>query len=290
MPKRISNKLGLPDEIHRAAIRIFGQYDRGDAHISVTGLSDPPRKAVLEMLHEDELEEDVSDVIWALLGSSLHSILHEGFDTDNTATDHFAEQRLFATSHGWVVSGALDHYSKGHIRDYKFTSVYSVKNGKPKREWEEQANGYAWLLRENGLPAGSAEVVVFLRDWSKMDSFKDGSYPRHQVTRIPVPLWTPAEAETWVMQRVMAHQAAMHELPLCTPEEQWARPGKWAVVKRGQKRAVKLHETHAEAAKHVQQLGGDHFVENRPGMAVRCAGYCAARPFCTQAAGLEEVA
>jgi len=282
MPRTITNNLGLPEQMHRAAIKIFGKYDRGDAQISITGMSDPPRKAVLEMLHEDELEEDLSDVIWALLGSSMHQIFHESFDTETATAEHFAEQRLYATMQGWKVSGALDHYENGHIQDWKLTSVYSVKNGKPKREWEEQANGYAWLLRENGLPADTAEVVVILRDWSKMDSFKDHSYPRHQVTRIPVPLWTPEEAETWVMQRVMAHQAAMHDLPFCTPEEQWARPGKWAVVKRGQKRAVRLHDTHAEAAKHVQQLGGDHFVESRPGMAVRCQAYCSAAPFCTQ--------
>jgi len=284
--KRITNNLGLPEQMHRAAIKIFGKYDRGDAQISITGLSNPPRKAALETLHEDELEEDLSEVIWALLGSTMHQIFHEGFDETATAADHFAEQRLYATMQGWKVSGALDHYDKGHVMDWKLTSVFSVKNGKPKQDWSEQMNGYAWLLRENGLPADSAEVIVILRDWSKMDALRDSSYPRHQVTRIPVPLWAPEEAEQWVFQRVMAHQAALYELPLCSPEERWERPGKWATMKRGIKRAVRLHDTHAEAAKHVQQLGGDHFVESRPGAAVRCQAYCQARPFCTQASDL----
>ena len=276
---RLTNRLNLPDALYRAAKKVLGAYDKGDAHMSITGLIDPPRKAALEILHEDELTEDVADTIWALLGSSLHNLL-EAAHSDDAAT----ERRLFAKMSGWNLSGAMDVYeAPGHIQDYKFTSVFSLKNGKPKPEWHQQLNGYAWLLRENNLPALSAEVVVFLRDWSKMDAIKDGSYPQHQVLRLPIPMWEPAVAEQWVYQRVLLHQQALIDLPLCTPEDRWSRPGKYAVMKPGQKKAIKLHDTHADAARHSSELPGS-FVENRPGMNVRCQAYCAARPFCTQAA------
>lgn len=278
---RLTNRLNLPEALVRAARRVFGAYDKGEADISITGLIDPPRKAALERIHEDDLEEDVSDVIWALLGSSLHELLQNAHE-DEAAT----ERRLFAKSNGWTVSGAMDVYeAPGHIQDYKFTSVFSLKNGKPKPEWSMQLNGYAWLLRENQLPVSGAEVVVFLRDWSKMDARKDSSYPRHQVLRLPIQLWPPEEAERWIYQRVLAHQAALLELPLCSPEDRWERPGKWAVVKPGQKKAIKLHDTHAEAAAHSRELPGS-IVEARPGMAVRCENYCSAAPFCSQFHGL----
>lgn len=282
---RITNKLGLPEELYTATKRVMDEYDKGDCQISATGLSDPPRKQVLEILHEEELEEDVSDLTFALLGTALHQVLRDAFVAEHggliAAPDHWVEQRLFATCQGWKISGAPDLYRQGMVRDYKVTSVYSLKNGKPKQEWSEQLNTYAWLLRENGLPVTSLEVNVHLRDWSKMDSIRDGSYPRYNVARIPVPLWTPEEAEEWVTQRVMAHQAAYHDLPLCSPSERWEKPGKWALMKTNAKRAIKLFDTHAEAVSRLTELKGD-FVQQRPGMSTRCFAYCNAARFCTQ--------
>lgn len=43
--------------------------------ISVTGLVRPPQMAALEYQHRNEIEEDVSDKLWALLGSAVHVIL-----------------------------------------------------------------------------------------------------------------------------------------------------------------------------------------------------------------------
>jgi hypothetical protein len=90
------------------------EYSAGDADASVTELLGPPRKAVLEEQHADELEEDASDRIWSLFGQSLHSVLERANETG------VAERRLSVDCEGWKVSGGMDLVCKDDIlSDYK---------------------------------------------------------------------------------------------------------------------------------------------------------------------------
>lgn len=70
MPAILTNKLGLPDTIVKAC-----SYDShkvaGD--LSVTQLIDSPRVRILKRKHD--YEEDVSDMLFALMGTALHHIL-----------------------------------------------------------------------------------------------------------------------------------------------------------------------------------------------------------------------
>ena len=71
-------------------------------------------------------------------------------------------------------------------------------------------------------------------------------------------------------------------IPQCTPEERWLRPTKYAVMKKGRKRAIKLHDNETEAHGHAETLGKDHLVELRKGEAGRCEKYCPVALFCPQ--------
>lgn len=97
----LTNRLGLPKSIENA-VRNDG-YSKGAAHISVTSLIGPARKRAIEMVHADEITEDVADRIWSLMGQVAHGILQRA-DSEDALT----EQRLFIERHGWWISGQFD--------------------------------------------------------------------------------------------------------------------------------------------------------------------------------------
>lgn len=278
----LTNRLGLPASIVNAVSR--DNYSRGDAHISVTTLIGPARKRILERVHGDELTEDVADRIWALFGQVTHGILERHDDEAKT------EERLFIERHGWRISGQFDRLvlETGVLGDYKTTSTYSVKDG-PKAEWTAQANIYALMLREHGYTVNKLQIVVILRDFQKSKAQHDPSYPQAPVVVLDVPMWSATETEQYILERLRAHANAQHVLPLCTPEERWERPAKFALVKDGNKRATSLHDTREDAesaltvAMSDAKKGVTFKIDERPAEPVRCRDYCSCRPVCVQA-------
>jgi hypothetical protein len=270
---KLTNKLDLPQAIVDA-VRNDG-YDRGNADISVTGLLRPPRLTVLEREHASEIEEDVSDRIWSLFGQSIHTIL------ERANRKGVAERRLSMEVAGWVVSGGMDLYEEnGTLSDYKTTTVWKLIKG-DMVEWEKQLNMYAVILRHHGHEVQKLQVVAILRDWSKGEAERDPYYPQAQVVNIDIKLWEPEAARIFMQNRVVLHQQAKLNLPECSPEDRWARPNVWAVMKEGRKTAVKLYDNEDAARAHVgfdKQLK----VVLRPGASVRCQSYCRVSRFCAQ--------
>lgn len=279
---RLTNNARLPDAIFQAVAA--DPYSRGDADISVTGLISPPRKVALEAAHAGELVEDASDRIWSLLGQSIHTIL------ERANRKGIAERRLSITVEGWKISGGMDLYDEdGVLVDYKTTSAWSCKGG-VKDEWTHQLNIYAEILRANGHPVKGLRIVAILRDWSKLEARRDPQYPQSQVISSPVELWPAERAQKFIRERVILHQQARVSLPLCTPEERWAKPTKYALMKKGGVRAVKLYDSEADANAHASTDSKNLRVEVRPGEATRCEAYCAAAKFCTQFNGSKQPA
>lgn len=284
----LTNRLGLPSSIYNAVSR--DTYTRGDANISVTGLIGPPRKRMLEIVHGDQLTEDVTDRIWALFGQVTHGIL-ERHDSEAKT-----EERLYIERAGWRISGQFDRLllEDGVLQDYKITSTYSIKEG-AKDEWIAQENVYKTLLTEAGYTVNRLQVVVILRDHQKSKAQHDSDYPQAPVVIIDVPMWESAATETYILDRLRAHANAQHVLPLCTPDERWERPAKFAVMKDGNKRATSLHDTRAAAETAQSELqaearkGAAYYVDERPAEQVRCRDYCPARPVCRQADELTRV-
>ncbi len=99
-----TNRANLPDAIVAAVVN--DAYTKGNAEISVTGLLKPPRQAVLEAKHQDEITQDVSERVWSLLGQSVHSILEQANRRG------IAERRLSIACEGWTISGGMDLYDK----------------------------------------------------------------------------------------------------------------------------------------------------------------------------------
>lgn len=270
---KLTNKLNLPQAIQDAVGN--DGYSRGNANISVTGLLRPPRLAVLEDKHENEIVEDVSDRIWSLMGQSIHTILERA---NRTA---IAERRLSIEIEGWTVSGGMDVYEEhGILLDYKVTSVWKVLKG-DLDEWEKQLNMYAVILSYHKHKVEMLQVVAILRDWSKREAERDPSYPQAQIVNINIPLWDPMKAFNFMRDRVILHQQARFKLPECTPQDRWAQPDVYAVMKQGRKTAVKLYSNENEARVHVG-FDKNLSVVHRPGLSVRCKSYCSVSRFCEQ--------
>lgn len=276
---KITNKHGLPEPFVKAVT--FDSYQRvGD--ISVTELVQPPQKLELTRQHDHEIEEDASDRMWMLDGSAMHVVL-ERVGVDNA----LQEERLTVDVEGWTVSGKPDLYeADGTLWDYKKTSVWSFMLGE-KADWEAQLNLYALLLHEHGFSVTRLMILAALRDWNKAQRGQNG-YPEAGGLAKEVRLWPVLSQRVYLEERVRLHQLARNDQHWdhCTPEERWARPDNWAVIKgSGNAKGVfgdgtKRGGGEEEAYAFADEKGGD--VEFRPGKSVRCEDYCGAAPWCGQ--------
>jgi hypothetical protein len=287
----LTNKHNLPEAFRNFEKR--NPHTSDGADYTVTTLIDSPRIASLKDLHGDEIDEDVSDRIMAILGTAVHKILETGVGYGETP-----EQRFHTEVGGIKISGQVDlqtECSNGVLlSDYKTTSAFVVQkfpHGKP--EHERQLNTYAYLARRNGVKISGLEVVAIIRDWSDGNARRSSEYPKNPVVRIPIRMWDDAEAEEYVIGRVALHRD--YDGGNCTDEEMWVRPAKYAVHENKKatassvkpswsKRAKRLLDSRTAAEMYIldQSQPGRFRVEERPAEYVRCDNYCAVARWCEQ--------
>ena len=284
----ISNRFNLPEVVVKALTT--DHYTRGQSDISVTSLIDSPKIGLLQREHRDEIEQDAVDFLWSRFGTSVHNMFEDAVEGENC----ISEERLYHNSNGWTLSGAIDlQHVEGEgvvVSDYKVTSVWSVIFDK--KEWHHQLNCYAWLVRHaKNLPVKQLRIIAILRDWSRRKA-GDGNYPESPIMIIDVPVWSNEVQDQYVDYRMRLHQSAemgyVHdkELPVCSDDERWVKPTTYAVRKKSRVRAIKVHEVKDDAERHAQELGKEHFVEERKGSATRCEqNWCRVAEWCDQYKG-----
>ncbi len=271
---KLTNKLGLPAPIVSAIAN--DSYTKGHANISVTELLTPPQIVALRRQHADEITEDVSDRIWALLGQSVHAIIERA-----AGLESLSEATIYSEYGGWTVKGTADNVAlaSGTLYDFKVTTVWKIVTA-DYDDWEKQTNIYRRLLKkERGLDIGAISVVAILRDWSKNEVSKRQNYPTAQAVRIDLPVWSDEQADKFIEERVRLHQQP--PVP-CTDDDIWAKPTRYALHKRGAVRAVKLFHTLQEAEAALATSPNGHYIVTRPGEATRCLRYCSVASFCPQ--------
>ncbi len=286
MANTITNKHNLPQTLVNLAES--RDYSRGNSHRSITQLIDAPQISVLRMINENRITEDVVDTFWANLGSALHHITEKGADDK-----HLVEERLFVDVEDWTISGAIDVQrleddNSITIMDYKFTSVWAVKN--PKLDWERQLNCYAYLVEANKkVKIKELQIICFLRDWNRNNAKRDMNYPQQQIVVVPIKLWDFEERSKYVADRVRTHQEALQDymngkdMAECTFEEMWKREDTYAVKKKKNKRALKVFEIETDAKEFAKEKGEEYEIEYREGVAVRCEdNYCKVNQWCPQ--------
>ena len=268
----LTNIHGLPQSIMDA---VTNDPYVGGGDISTTKLIDSPRVRVLSAKHHAEITVDVSERVWALLGQAVHTILERaGLRQEGVIT----EERMYADVDGWLVSGQVDtlHLASEKLSDFKVTTVWK-RGGSD--SWTRQLNVLRWLAHKNGHTINTLEVIGIFRDFRKSEALRDPSYPQAAIQTIHVPLWTLEETEDYVRERVAIHRAASNGIDIqCTDEERWMSPSKFALMKDGGKRAVRVAD-HAEDLGEVME---GYTITERRGEAKRCAMYCDVSAWCSQ--------
>lgn len=278
---KVTNELCLPKPFVDAAT---SDYQYTPKRYSVTAVMKGVREAILKRRHDSEIEQDVSDMVWAIFGSAVHGILEHSEETASQLKENWLSVDM---GDGYELSGIFDLYddATGTVTDYKTATAWKVVFGEFD-DWKRQTLCYVWMLRQIGFDAKRGEIVAMLKDHSKTKAKADHTYPQHPVYRIG---WDFSEQEIeecgeWLRGRFEEIKRAEvlpdDELPMCTEEERWHKADKWAVMKEGRKSAVKLYDSEEEANKRVEEEGDKFYVEHRPGDDPKCRDYCAACEFC----------
>jgi len=269
---KLTNKNGLPEAIFRAVNK---QKHEKNGY-SVSELLQPIQLTVLKHRHEEKIEEDVSDRIWALFGSSLHYVLAQNSDENALSEEYITFEKA-----GAKVSGTFDYYENEVLYDFKVTSAYSIIYGDRKSDWGQQLNMYRCLLESKGFKVKELKIVAFLRDWSKSKALQGGDYPDNNVMIIPIDIDRSITLDAMISRaaEIEGYKDA-EELPPCTPTDTWEKPTVYAVMKKGRKSAIKLYSDKKEADERAEKEKG--YVEIRQGEKVRCKEYCPVNKFCKQ--------
>lgn len=222
---------------------------------------------------------DVDDFIYSGFGTAWHSYMAT-YAAQVKSVTWYSEQTLQLQCDDLILQGTLDLRSEaGAIEDYKVTSSWAFVFGKP--EWEQQLNVYALLCEANGIPVTSLTINAFLRDWSERNAQQYApSYPDRPFYQMPLHLWPMEKRKAFIQDRLADHRAGMRP---CTPEERWQRDSTWAVVKAGQKKAMRVLNSEEEArawiSEHYPTSAGIS-IQYRPGTCTRCERYCFVRSVC----------
>ena len=284
---KITNHFNVPEPLVALARKEY--YSKGKADYSVTEIMSPPRIQRLKRKHWDDMEQDVTDMLWSMLGSALHVVAER-----SEVVDHLNEERLFMEVDGVTLSGSIDlqQHVKGGValKDYKFTSVWAVMNDKP--EWKQQLNVYAWMVHKiKGVSIKGLQICAILRDWSTRKAQTESGYPQAQIQMVDIPVWSFDKTEKYVHERIELHKESKvqadwdEELPECTDEERWMRTTTYAVKKEGRKSAVRVFDSEEDAVKLIAESEDKKklSIEVRKGEPVRCTGnYCGVNKWCSQ--------
>ncbi|HQE50447.1 MAG TPA: PD-(D/E)XK nuclease family protein, partial [Fervidobacterium sp.] len=167
----ITNKLRLPQQLVNMAKR---DYKFEPNEYRVTQLLKGIRETILERRHYHEIEQDVSDMIWLLFGTAVHSIIEHHKEADH----EFKEERIKIRIGNYILSGKFDLYNAETktITDYKTCSIWKVVNG-DYEDWRRQLLIYAYMLQSIGFPVEKAEIIALMKDHSKAQAKRKADYP-----------------------------------------------------------------------------------------------------------------
>ena len=286
----ITNKMNLPQPFVDAAT---SDHQYKEHRYSVTEVLGGTCEAVLKRRHQGEADEDVADSIWRIFGTAVHEVLRKATATESQLQENWLSVPIVGD---YELSGIFDLYddSTGTVTDWKTASIWKVKFG-DFSDWRQQTLAYCWMLRESGFDARRGEIVALLKDHSKRDAKIKASegYPPHPVFQIA---WdfTDEDFEAieghimrWFAAVTQQEKLSDEKIEPCSPEQRWHKDDKWAVMRKGQKRAVKLFGSRDEALGYMQWLGNqpsnkgrELYVEHRVGEDTKCAGYCPVAQFC----------
>ena len=279
----ITNRLELPDMLQRACQK---EYTYRDKRYSITSLLETDRALMLKRRYNDIIEQDVSDCIWMLMGNFTHYALETGIELKE---NEYVEEHLEHTfDNGYTLSGIIDHVYD-YVDDYKVTSVWTVIYGSNNDKWKKQLQMGSYLhYKKHGNWINKGRIIAILKDYNRRDAIGKSDYPKMPVSVIEFDLGTPDEVEKWILNRfdeiIKLEKLSDSDLPMCSLEERFNKGDKWAVKKKVNKTATKVHDTLEGAREHLINLEmkypSIYEIEERKGEDTKCLNYCACNKQC----------
>ena len=288
---KITNKLNLPKQL---VDLISSDYQPKEHQYSCTTILKPTRQVILERRHNDEIEQDVSEMVWCIFGILAHSVI------ENSQEDvgQFKEEKLKVDLgkyckelEGYYLSGRSDMIDllDRCITDWKTASCWKVIY-KDFEDWRKEMLIYAWAVKDMGFEIDKAQAIAFLKDHNKTKAKIDSSYPQ-------LPVWVEKfkftnkdfkDIEEFIKNRFLElkkyEEVPDEKLPMCSMKERWNDGNKYIVIKKGNKRAAKIHETLEEAQKHLDNLEKKYpnvyEIQERIGEDKKCLEYCSCCKYC----------
>ena len=280
----ITNNLSLPEPFVQAVKK---EYQYKPKRYSVTEILKGSCQVMLERRFSNTVDQDVSDMIWLILGTAVHKVLENAQETD----DQIKEGKIeIPVGDGYVLSGIFDLYDakRKTVTDYKTASCWKVIFN-DWSDYRKQLLMYAYMLRKIGFECDSGEIIAILKDHSKMKAKIDSTYPQYPVYKVTFNFTDDdfKEIEEFINQRFdelkKAEKTPTEKLIACSREERWATDDKYAVMKKGKKAAVKLCDTEELALQYIVDKNLDehqHYIEYRAGENKKCNEYCSVSGLC----------
>ena len=274
----ITNRLKLPEAFVKA---VSTDKHNKPGEYSATTLLHGFKEIILTDRHWDEITVDAADSVWKIFGSAVHKIMEE-FDDGN-----LHEKKLTLKLENSTITGTIDSYdmANGVVYDWKTASVWKAKF-KDFKDWYRQGLTYAWLLRKNGFEVSKCRFVALLKDHSKSKARTDYECPISPVITYEFDVLNEEiqQLEKEILEKITKLEAYNKlpddEIPPCSMEERWADPDKYAVMKKGRKKAVKLYDNEQDAKAHIESEGKGFYIELRPAISKKCMDYCDCKQFC----------
>ena len=290
-------------------------YNKESNYISVTSLLKPLRAIITGLNSKASAEPDVLDFVASRVGTAIHTASEnawlngnykksmwklgctsqvinaikvnptkEEVETTEGIMPVYLERRSIKEIEGFKVGGKFDCVMDGNIRDIKTVKAFSyMKNDM--EPYRLQLSIYRWL-NQDIIPSNIGYVDMLITDWKQYEADAKPEYPQTPVVEKRIKLMSLTETEEWLKKRLNSITQLINvpqdQLPLCTPEELWASPDKWAFyAKPESKRATKVSEDQSVINQMYIEKGSKGRVEYRAGTPKRC-DYCL-KAECSQA-------
>ena len=260
---KIVNINNLPKIIELFLKVDFYDHKQAEGTISATTLLKPIKEIILTERHYDEIEVDVSERLWSVLGSGVHAVMEnmsylhiEGDELIKEFLEKLItgrikqEERLYAEVLGEKISGKFDLIIDDTLYDFKISSVWTYIFGSRFEEWTKQLSIYRWLYFQtyHEQLSEQAYIIFIARDWYRRDAESIETYPIFAMQEKPLKLMPLKETEEMIVYKIKEiqkyRQVPDDLLPDCSLEEIW--------------------------------------FNEKLGAGIKCLDYCPVRHFCTQ--------
>jgi len=289
---KYTNKHNLPPEVVAAILKDrYNDPEEEESDYSASRLVQPVLKTVLEGRYRDTGKLKIFDVIdqfHSFKGAVGHQVMEDSW---HESMGGVVEERLYMVVRGKSVSGKMDRWHSGKIKDYKNTAVYKIMKG-DFLDWEIQQNIYAQLCRENNWPIESIEIIAMLDNWKEGETYKQG-YPEVPIVVLSIPLWDEGAIKAWIDSRVkdveygkgLSDEMLAQKFP-CSDKERWANFRDWCVIRKGGQKATAVFPDEKAGEQmcidYIKEKGWEesHEIQKRVDPPKRCMKYCAAATVC----------